>query len=96
MSLLKTPSVSELLKLQPLVVSLLCHGRRNNDVIIMMLRSLLTGVRSQAVMQAEIMALRHQLIVLQRTGNKQRLDLRNADRCLSVWLSRFGPAGIPP
>ena len=33
---------------------------------LMMLRSLLIGFRSHADMQAEIMALRHQLIVLQR------------------------------
>jgi len=33
----------------------------------MMLSSLLAGLRTQAAMQAEILALRHQLIVLQRT-----------------------------
>jgi len=55
----------------------------------MLLRSLLTGVQSQAVMQAEIIALRHQVIVLQRTQKTNRLVLGRADRCLWVWLSRL-------
>jgi hypothetical protein len=38
------------------------------------------GLRSQAVMQAEIIALRHQLTVLQRNQPK-RLVLNRADRC---------------
>jgi putative transposase len=74
-----------MLKSQPLVVAFSAMA----DVIIMMLRSLLTALRCQAGMQAEIIALRHQLIVLQRTQTKQRLKLRNADRCLWVWLSRL-------
>ena len=59
------------------------------NLIIMLLRSLLTGVQSQAVMRAEIIALRHQLIVLQRTQKTNRLVLGRADRCLWVWLSRL-------
>ena len=59
------------------------------NVILMLLRSLLTDFRSQAVMQAEIIALRHQLIVLQRTQKTKRLILGRADRCLWVWLSRL-------
>src|SRR5215831_6144734 len=59
------------------------------NVILMLLRSLLTDFRSQAVMQAEIIALRHQLIVLQRTQKTKRLVLGRADRCLWVWLSRL-------
>src|SRR5215471_6595067 len=58
-------------------------------VILMLLRSLLTDFRSQAVMQAVIIALRHQLIVLQRTQKTKRLILGRADRCLWVWLSRL-------
>src|SRR5262249_62281420 len=46
-------------------------------------------LQSQAVMQAEIIALRHQLIVLQRTQKTKRLILGWADRCLWVWLSRL-------
>src|SRR5262245_11913454 len=57
--------------------------------ILTLLRSLLTGLQSQAVMQAEIIALRHQLIVLQRTQKTKRLILGRADRCLWVWLSRL-------
>ena len=37
------------------------------DLILMFLNSLFVGFRSQAALQAEIIALRHQLIVLQRT-----------------------------
>src|SRR5215467_15578410 len=59
------------------------------NLIIMLLRSLLTGVHSQAVMRAEIIALRHQLIVLQRTQKTNRLVLGRTDRCLWVWLSRL-------
>src|SRR5262249_51310786 len=43
----------------------------------MLLSSLLIGLRSQAVMQAEIIALRHQLTVLQRNQPK-RLVLNRA------------------
>src|SRR5215475_9239779 len=59
------------------------------NVILMLLRSLLTDFRNQAAMQAEIIALRHQLIVLQRTQKTKRLILGRADRCLWVWLSRL-------
>src|SRR5262249_17595465 len=59
------------------------------NLIIMLLRSLLTSVQSQAVMRAEIIALRHQLIVLQRTQKTNRLVLGRTDRCLWVWLSRL-------
>jgi hypothetical protein len=54
----------------------------------MLLNSLLMGLRSQAVMQAEIIALRHQLNVLQRNQPK-RLVLSRGDRCLWVWFSRL-------
>jgi hypothetical protein len=40
-------------------------------------------------MQAEIIALRHQLIVLQRTHKPKRLVLKPCDRCLWVCLSRL-------
>src|SRR5262249_22642295 len=56
------------------------------NVILMLLRSLLTGFRSQAVMQAEIIALRHQLIVLQRTQKTKRLIL-GSGRSLSLGLA---------
>jgi putative transposase len=40
-------------------------------------------------MQAEIIALRHQLTVLQRSQKPKRLVLNRCDRCLWVWLSRL-------
>src|SRR5262245_63747214 len=55
----------------------------------MMLDSLLTGLRGQAAMRAEILALRHQLTVLQRSYKPKRLVLQRGDRCLWVWLSRL-------
>ena len=58
------------------------------DLIFMMLNSLLIGLRGQAAMQAEIIALRHQLTVMQRTQKPKRLLLNRGDRRLWVWLSR--------
>jgi hypothetical protein len=58
------------------------------DLILMSLDSLLIGFRSRSAMQAEIIALRHQLTVLQRTQKPKRLVLNRGDRCLWVWLSR--------
>jgi putative transposase len=58
------------------------------DLILKFLNSLLLGFRGQAALQAEIIALRHQLIVLQRTHNPKRLILNRVDRCFWVWLSR--------
>src|SRR5215467_9319851 len=55
----------------------------------MMLNSLLIGLRGQAAMQAEIIALRHQLAVFQRTQKPKRTMLNGIDRCLWVWLSRL-------
>src|SRR6266853_349155 len=42
--------------------------------------------RAHAVLQAEILALRHQLLVWQRSSRGRRLRLRWADRVLWVWL----------
>jgi len=53
-----------------------------------MLNTLLTGLRGQAAMQAEIIALRHQLTVMQRTQKPKRLLLNRGDRRLWAWLSR--------
>ena len=53
----------------------------------MMLGSLLDLFRTQTAMQAEIVALRHQLTVLQRTQKPERLILGPADRWLWVCLS---------
>jgi hypothetical protein len=40
-------------------------------------------------MQVEIIALRHQLTVLQRTQKLNRIRLRDIDRILWVWLSQL-------
>src|SRR6266853_126196 len=45
--------------------------------------------RTRAALQAEILALRHQLLVLQRSSNGHRVRLRGTDRLLWVWLSRL-------
>src|SRR5260370_31326583 len=47
------------------------------------------GFRANAVLQAEILALRHQLLVLQRSSRGHRLRLCWADRILWVWLSQL-------
>ena len=44
--------------------------------------------RTQAALQAEILALRHQLLVLQRSSCGHRLRLGRVDRILWVWLTR--------
>jgi len=44
--------------------------------------------RTRVALQAEILALRHQLLIFQRKNQKQRLRLSVADRLLWVWLSR--------
>ena len=62
------------------------------DLILMTISSLLTGFRGQAALQVENIALRHQLIVLQRNQKPKRLVLKPVDRCLWVWLSIFWSA----
>ncbi len=45
------------------------------------------SVRTRVALQAEVLALRHQLLVLQRRNQKRRLQLSTFDRVLWVWLS---------
>jgi putative transposase len=59
------------------------------NLILITFRVVLTGFRQQAKLQTEIIALRHQLTVLQRTPYPKRLLLNRTDRCFWVWLSRF-------
>ena len=61
------------------------------DLVLITLSSLFSGLRGQAALQAENIALRHQVTVLQRTNTK-RPFLKPADRCLWVWLSRLWSA----
>ena len=56
--------------------------------VLIMLRSLFS-LQTQAAMKAEIIALRHQVLVLQRTQKTKRPVLSPADRWLWVCLSRI-------
>ena len=53
-------------------------------VILFVLRTLKTGLRSRSDLLLENLALRHQLLVLNRTAGKPRF--RNADRLLWICL----------
>src|SRR6185436_7414100 len=59
------------------------------DLILIALSSLLTCLRGSAALQAENIALRHQLTVLERAQKPKRPVLKPWDRCLWVWLSRL-------
>jgi len=60
------------------------------DVLISLLAGLTSTLRTRASLQVEILALRHQLAVLQRSKPKQ-VVLRPTDRLLWVSLSRLWP-----
>src|SRR5262245_19266741 len=57
------------------------------SVVVALLQTALLSWRSRAALHVEILALRHQLHVLQRS-RPQRIRLTLADRALWVWLSR--------
>jgi len=59
------------------------------EITILLFSSIGGVFRSQAALQAEMFALRHQLLVLQRTNRGRKLRLSFADRLLWVWLSRL-------
>jgi putative transposase len=54
-----------------------------------LLKALRDCFRTRAVLQAEIIALRHQLLVLQRLNRGRRPQLKLHDRLLWVWLSQL-------
>ena len=58
-------------------------------IILSLFSSLRRGFRSRFALHAEILALRHQLLVLQRTNRRRKLRLNLADRVLWVWLSQL-------
>ena len=58
-------------------------------IIFLLFSSIWESIRSRAALQAEIFALRHQLLVMQRTARGRKLDLRWADRVLWIWLSQL-------
>src|SRR2546426_6438393 len=58
------------------------------NVLLSLATALHSGLRTRAALYAEILALRHQLAVPQRT-NCKLVHLRAADRLLWVWLSQL-------
>src|SRR5258708_7953640 len=58
------------------------------SVVVSLLVSLRASFRDRAALQLEILALRHQLCVVNRS-RPQRLRLTHADRMLWVWLSKL-------
>ena len=58
-------------------------------IILLLLCSIRQGFRTRAAIQAEILALRHQLLVLQRSARALKVRLTASDRFLWVWLSRL-------
>ena len=54
------------------------------SVFLTLLLTLRSGARSRAALQLEVLALRHQLLVLSRSRRPQRLRLAAADRLLWV------------
>src|SRR5580765_7620945 len=62
--------------------------RGMTSVFLAVLQTLRTWAHTRAALQLEILALRHQLQVLQRT-RPRRLRLGPTDRCLWVMLSRL-------
>jgi putative transposase len=56
-------------------------------VLVALLLTLRSCLRSQAALQLELLALRHQIHVLERS-RRSRLRLSRADRLLWVWLAR--------
>ena len=61
------------------------------SVLISLLQTLRGLAQSRAVLHLEVLALRHQLQVLQR-ARPRRVRLATADRWLWVWLSRVWTA----
>src|SRR5262245_37866217 len=61
------------------------------SVLMSMILSVRSCVRSRAELQLELLALRHQLYVLNRS-RPRRLRLVTADRWLWTWLSRAWPS----
>jgi hypothetical protein len=59
-----------------------------NSVLVSLTSTLLVSFRSRIALQAEILALRHQINILRRSSQK-RPRLRVSDRILWVWLSRL-------
>ena len=57
------------------------------SVVVSLLLTIRVSLRARAALQLEILALRHQLHVVNRSRSR-RLRLTQADRMLWVWLSK--------
>jgi|HubBroStandDraft_4_1064222.scaffolds.fasta_scaffold17003_4 hypothetical protein len=82
LSLVKSPSY-------PDVAARAAFLRPLTWVLVFFLATLRDSLRTRVGLQAEVLALRHQLLVLQRRNQKRRLQLSAFDRLLWVWLSRM-------
>ena len=60
-------------------------------VLIVLFTGLRDMLRRRTDLEAELLALRHQLLVLQREHGRRRFRLRSADRAWWVVLSRLWP-----
>jgi hypothetical protein len=58
-------------------------------IILSLVTSARQAFQTRAALQAEILAFRPQLLVLQRLSRGHRLRLSGADRFLCVWLARL-------
>src|SRR5215467_1750265 len=54
-------------------------------IILSLLCSIRQGFRTRAAIQAEILALRHQLLVLQRSARARKVRLTASDRLSRLW-----------
>jgi hypothetical protein len=81
----KTPFSLQQLMLRPRLI----RFGSMMSVLLPLLRTLQSWARSRAALQLEVLALRHQLHVLQRS-RPRRLRLAKTDRWLWVVLSRLG------
>ena len=59
--------------------------------LLAVLASFRSMFRRRAALQAEVFALRHQLLVLERQRAGRRVLLRASDRLMWVWLSKLWP-----
>jgi hypothetical protein len=58
-------------------------------MLCLLFSSLRNSLHSRAELHAEILALRHQLLVLQRSTQGRRVQFHAIDRAFWVWLSRL-------
>lgn len=58
-------------------------------ILYSMLLAICDSLRRRAALEVEILALRYQLLVLQRSNGDRQLKLSASDRLLWVWLSRL-------